>query len=70
MNVASRTVAKLTLLVLPATGLAQDDSASPGGWSVGIGVAVIERLPLTAVADAWAGPGDVRYILSPVGRAL
>lgn len=30
--------------------------------------APVTTLPLTAVADAWAGPSDVRYILSPAGH--
>ncbi len=29
--------------------------------------APVTTLPLTAVADAWTGPSDVRYILSPAG---
>jgi hypothetical protein len=30
--------------------------------------APVKMLPLTAVAEAWAGPPDVRYILSPAGH--
>lgn len=30
--------------------------------------APVSTLPLTAVAEAWAGPSDVRYILSPAGH--
>lgn len=30
--------------------------------------APVTTLPLMAVADAWTGPSDIRYILSPAGR--
>ncbi|WP_101926711.1 MULTISPECIES: quinone oxidoreductase family protein [Luteimonas] len=29
----------------------------------------VATLPLSAVAEAWAGPGDVRYLLAPTARA-
>lgn len=32
--------------------------------------APVTTLPLTAVAEAWAGPSDVRYILSPSGTHI
>jgi hypothetical protein len=30
--------------------------------------APVTRLPLTAVSEAWVGPADVRYILSPANH--